>query len=149
MPYKDKTKQRKYQLKFMHERRRAWVYANGPCKVCASFKKLEVSYVKKEKGDKQTSSLWSMTESKRVEILKNCEVLCHRCAQAKTRGQKADRTHGINAYSRGCRCETCKSARALEQKLYRYRTGKRKAKDWKLMEAIQNETKNQDRKLVG
>ncbi len=101
MPYKDKTKQRKYQLKYLKERRLAWLYANGPCKVCATFKKLECSFIDKKKTDKKTAGIWSLSEIKRKKILARCEVLCHKCAMARARGRLANREHGLASYQRG------------------------------------------------
>lgn len=142
MPYKDKAKQNKFQLKYLKNRRQEWLWANGPCKVCATFKKLELSYIKKRRGDIKTAGIWSLTEVKRKRILARCEVLCHKCNEAKLRGIKSERKHGKASYDRGCRCEICKGDKNKKSNNYRWRTSQRKSKDWKLMEKIQNKEKS-------
>ncbi len=126
MPYKDKKKQRKYQLKFGKQRRLDWIYAHGPCEVCASFTKLEVAW-RTAKPILKTANIWTRSDIVREKILENCYVLCHRCNKAKKMGEKACRLHGTDAaYGRGCRCDACKKAHNNDRNEWRYRHGHRK-----------------------
>ena len=106
MPYKDKEKQREYQRLWSANRRKEWFDANGSCRKCGSSEGLELDHVDPSK--KVTHKVWSWTESKRIEELDKCQVLCNKCHKDKTSEQRPEAPHGNDVmYRSGCRCKEC------------------------------------------
>ncbi|HEY6073136.1 MAG TPA: hypothetical protein VIV15_07020 [Anaerolineales bacterium] len=87
MPHKDPETRREfmrqYQLTWMWRRRLQWILDNGPCSWCGSVNGLSVSYKNPAKKKVHVSSIWSRTDEKRAELLKDCEVLCSDCHRKK------------------------------------------------------------------
>lgn len=98
--------QRKYQRKWIANRRRAWLAANGPCVKCGGTTKLQVDHIDPNKKD--SHRIWSWSLPRREAELAKCQVLCAKCHDLKTRGV---RQHGTQAMYRrlGCRCEKCRA----------------------------------------
>lgn len=94
MPYKDKDKQREYQRNCLAARRLKWFTENGPCRHCGSNENLEVDHV--NPNDKVSHRIWSWTESKRLEELKKCQVLCKNCHFEKTLEENKLRHKGVS-----------------------------------------------------
>jgi len=84
MGYKDPVKMRIYQRNWMRKRRKDWINANGPCKVCGSKENLEVDHINPKEKSLRPSQIWSLTEAKRLVELAKCQVLCHDCHLEKT-----------------------------------------------------------------
>jgi rRNA maturation endonuclease Nob1 len=80
--YKNKTKQRAYQLDRYHRLRVAWLVQNGPCKLCGSKEDLEVDHIDAKK--KVSHRIWCWSLPRREAELKKCRVLCRSCHQKKT-----------------------------------------------------------------
>ena len=90
MPYKDPSRQARYQREWAMSRRQRWIDANGPCKVCGSNESLEVDHIRPE--EKVDHRIWTWTRLRRERELKKCQVLCRACHIEKTasenRGEK-------------------------------------------------------------
>lgn len=125
MPYKDASKKRIFQLKWIRERKAKWISENGPCSKCGGTERLEVDHV--DRITKQTHRVWSWTESRRLEELAKCQVLCHVCHREKTNTENTKPIiHGSHLSRRkGCKCEPCRLAYNIHKNEYRYRTGQR------------------------
>ncbi len=122
MPYKDKVKQREYQLEWIRQRRIDWLRDNGPCVLCGSTEDLEVDHL--DPALKVDHKVWSWSaERRRVELAK-CRVLCAECHKIKSnRELNRPLQHGTaSAYSRGCRCTVCREA---NRQYKRYQRGDR------------------------
>jgi hypothetical protein len=113
MPYKDRTKQRAYQLNRMKARRLAWLAENGPCKACGAADNLQVDHI--NPMQKVSHKVWSWSDAKRAEELVKCQVLCLSCHRKKTHQQiGTEPPHGTvaryNHRSLKCRCDLCRTA---------------------------------------
>ena len=114
MPYKDKDKQRAYNLARMQCRRKKWFAENGPCNGCGSPNNLELDHIDPRK--KVSHRVWSWSEQRLIEELLKCQILCKKCHKQKTRWQGlAKMTHGtISMYTNlRCRCKACRRAKSL------------------------------------
>jgi hypothetical protein len=109
-------KYRATQLSWLKNRRASWIQENGPCAQCSSIENLEVSYKDPSTKIYKLSSLWSLTESKRLPELAKCTVLCRSCRLIKTGEylsiknsvRPEDRLHDYNNYLKHeCRCSLC------------------------------------------
>jgi 5-methylcytosine-specific restriction endonuclease McrA len=111
MPYKDKAAQTRYQREWVAKRRKEWLDKNGPCVKCGRNDKLQVDHI--DPRLKTTHKIWSWSETKRLEELKKCQVLCEKCHKKKTIEHRFPK-HGTAArYRRKCRCAACKEAHRL------------------------------------
>lgn len=122
MPYKAQEQRRQYQLTWIWRRRMSWILANGPCKQCGSGEGLCVVY--KNPADKtvRVTSIWSLSDERRTELLAKCIVLCKPCAQSK-RHEERQPGHGTTGrYTQGCRCTDCTTAH--RDAVRRWRKGK-------------------------
>lgn len=121
MPYKDRAKQRQYQLVWAKNRRQRWLEENGPCKVCSSYNRLEIDHVNPTSKSSvlklyRTNSFWSWAEKRLAKELEKCQVLCHKCHAEKTWKAHAA-PHGTDSRYRStkqrrCRCDLCRMAHA-------------------------------------
>jgi hypothetical protein len=125
MPYIDPVEQKEYRLKWIRKRRNEWLSANGPCRRCGSWERLEVDHI--DPKTKVSHRIWSWKESTRTEELKKCQVLCRKCHEKKTAEEfRRDAVHGTHAsYRRGCRCELCREHQRQRLKAQRERNPKR------------------------
>ena len=116
---------RKRQREWVAARRKMWFDANGPCKHCGSWKKLEIHHV--DPTTKIAHTVFSWSQVKRDAELRKCIVLCEDChwkitQKAIKKARPVHHIHGTNTeYRRGCRCEPCKQAKYAEVDAYRKR----------------------------
>ena len=105
MPYKDQAAQLAYQKRWMANRRKQWLAANGPCVRCGSWDHLEVDHI--DPKTKVHHAVWSWIKIKvRMDAdLAKCRVLCNPCH--KKRHPEETRRHGTGGYRRWCRCDVC------------------------------------------
>lgn len=125
MPYADPEKQREFQRKRVARIRAEWLAAHGPCCKCGSWEEIEVDH--KSREEKVTHRVWSWAESRRLEELSKCQILCCVCHKAKTKSEfTVEYAHGSDGmYSkRGCRCDICRKGHRERKAEYRARTGK-------------------------
>ena len=115
MAYKDKEKQREYQRNWLQRRRQAWIETQGPtCNNCGSTEgPWEVDHINPE--TKVSHNVWSWKESRRVEELSKCQLLCNTCHWEKSASAR-ERNHGLTLYGYGCRCEICYNAQSVSNK---------------------------------
>src|SRR5579863_7150610 len=70
----------------MKARRLTWLQENGPCANCGSWTDLEVDH--KDPEQKITHRVWSWKESRRLEELAKCQVLCYNCHKEKSNKER-------------------------------------------------------------
>jgi hypothetical protein len=124
VPYKDREKQRAYQRDWIRRRRAAWLEAHGPCSKCGAISDLVVASPKPSKPIPHR--VWTYSAKRRDAVLAGCVVLCKSCFRSHrwpapphgTLARYESRVHP-------CRCEECKAARNLSEKV---RRRKRKAR---------------------
>jgi len=130
MPYKALDRQRDFQATWMWRRRQAWILENGPCHSCGSRLDLRVVRKDSKRSTIRVTSIWSLNDERREELLAECMVLCKPCALAKIREERPQPEHGTtNRYKQGCRCDPCKEAKAVT--MAEYRAAKRKERAMK------------------
>src|SRR5690606_33440259 len=94
--------------------RRAAYFAGKSCVKCGSTENLELDHI--DPSQKVSHRIWSWTESKRLEEIAKCQVLCNECHLVKSIKEKlVDYTHGTHTqgYARGCRCDDCREAHRI------------------------------------
>lgn len=112
--------QRKYQLERAKRRRSEWLLANGPCKYCGSWERLEIDHIDQTKKEYPINSMWLWAAERRNKELAKCQPLCHECHKQKTilslRRPIIHGTHG--GYSKGCRCDLCRQIQIVRMDKY-------------------------------
>lgn len=83
MKFNRKEYIKKYQREWLKKRKLKYFSENGPCIKCKSWVDLQIDHIIPE--DKVASSIWSWKESKRLEELSKCQVLCKICHLEKTK----------------------------------------------------------------
>lgn len=125
MPYLDKTEQREYQRKWIAGRRRAWLDRNGPCKRCGSSENLEIDHI--DRRMKISHRIWSWSDSRRLEELRKCQVLCQGCHLTKSYeiGDLRRSPHGSQRkyVVWKCRCSECRRGNTLRRRKQRAARG--------------------------
>lgn len=116
MPYKDRDKQREFQKKWVSQRRSEF-FSGKCCSKCGSYGDLELDHVNME--DKVSHRIWSWTESKRLEELKKCQVLCHDCHNEKSLEDKklyCNRGHFYSVFGKteDGKCAECRRLKEYE-----------------------------------
>ena len=109
MPYKDKDKQREYQLEWMKNRR--YKYLGGrSCEQCGSDYRLNIHHVNPE--DKTSHCIWSWSEARIEAELEKCIILCDKCHRQLHNPRTV--AHGtITRYkNHKCRCDDCRKSNA-------------------------------------
>lgn len=111
---------RTYMLARYHRRRTAAIaFLGGRCVKCGSEGKLEFDHVvprSKAGGFTIGKKIASVAESKLMEEIARCQLLCGECHREKTLAdlnvKRAKGVHGsLTNYRRyGCRCEPCRKA---------------------------------------
>lgn len=122
MPYKDKDKQRKFQVEWRRANRDAFIASRGGCcETCGSFDRLEVDHIDGQLKTMNPTRIWSRTPEIQAKELSNCQVLCYVCHKEKTiKERHVDNPHGIYAkYKEGCRCVDCRAANAKRSRIAR------------------------------
>lgn len=114
MPYADPAAKRAYQRAWA-ARRRAEFFAGKTCEWCDSSDDLHLHH--RDPSQKESHSIWSWSETRRLAEIAKCVVLCAAChmrAHGEARRVEAElrSPHGtIRRYWNGCRCESCRNAR--------------------------------------
>ena len=125
MSYKDKSKQKEFQRKWMAKRREDWFTANGPCIKCGSFEDLELDHI--DRLQKVTHNIWSWSAKRQLEELSKCQVLCKICHVKKTWDEIGRAPCGTISRYKDCRCDLCKAANT--ERMREYRAKKRQSKE--------------------
>jgi hypothetical protein len=121
MPYKSPDTQRQYQATWMWRRRLAWIVENGPCAWCGSSQDLRVMYKDPSDRKVRVTSIWSLKDERRAELLAQCIVICRVCALSKRREERQP-DHGMpGRYDQGCHCDPCKLAHNTKIREWRQR----------------------------
>ena len=87
MSFRNPDEQRQYQAIWMWRRRLRWILDNGPCR-CGSTKDLQVVYKDPAEKTVRVTSIWSLREERRAELLLKCIVLCATCAKEKRKEER-------------------------------------------------------------
>lgn len=120
-----KEAKRIYQLRWISERRRKWIEANGPCAVCGSTVDLEVDHIDPSLKSFPVSAVWSLglDNPKRVSELAKCQVLCYTCHKRKSVAEQTAEhgvgTSGVKLGGIKCGCDKCLLARRRYQAEWR------------------------------
>lgn len=113
MPYADASAQREYQRRWMTQRRAAFFHGKT-CEWCQSKGPLELHH--RDPSKKESHSIWSWGEKRRLTEIAKCIVLCvgcHRRAHSEVRKLESElrNPHGtVRRYWNGCRCEPCRES---------------------------------------
>lgn len=124
MAYKDRDKQRTFQVDWRNTRRDAFITSKGGvCARCGSSDRLEVDHIDRSLKTMSPTRLWSRCEEIRNKELVNCQVLCNSCHKEKTAAERyVENPCGIYAkYKSGCRCDLCRAANAARARKQRGR----------------------------
>jgi 5-methylcytosine-specific restriction endonuclease McrA len=90
MAYKNKEKQREYQLKWITKRRSDWIKSQGgECAECGSSDQLEVDHIDPKTKKWNPAQIWSRNQSSRDKELEKCQVLCYECHNTKSSAHKS------------------------------------------------------------
>ena len=113
----------------MVERRKQWLYDNGPCVGCGGSINLEVDHL--DSSTKVSHCVWSWSKVRRDAELNKCVVRCKACHKIKTAVENRARfsrppTHGTSSgyVHHGCRCTECKEFHRQYRRAYNQRTGR-------------------------
>jgi hypothetical protein len=115
---------REYMKRRYHQRRAiALKKLGGKCACCPSKRGLEVDHKDRAKKTMTFTHMRSVSLVKFMKELENCQLLCRRCHEKKTRadlGQPPKGTHGTYAMYRhgGCRCVACVYASRAYQRAW-------------------------------
>lgn len=109
MPYKDKKKQREYQKKWIAKRRSDF-FEDKVCEDCDSIESLELHHI--DPSNKVTHRIWSFSESKRLEEISKCKILCEQCHNT----QHERKCGTPQKYDVGCRCIACTKANTIRKR---------------------------------
>lgn len=83
---------RGYQLRWVKNRRSAWLTQNGPCRDCGSDQNLELDHI--DPSQRVSHRVWSWSEERRLAELSKCQVLCRVCHLVKTKFELCHRMKG-------------------------------------------------------
>lgn len=103
--------QRRYQREWKARRRAEW-FADKSCVDCGAMDDLQLDHC--DPAQKVHHQVWSWSEARRETELAKCEVRCGSCHRERHAVER--RRHGIGAYQRGCRCDTCRAAKSAAMK---------------------------------
>ena len=85
----DKKIWNKYQREWV-AKRRADFFKDKKCVQCGSTERLELDHIDRE--TKESHSIWSWSEVRRLAEIAKCQVLCHECHRLKTRKENSKLT---------------------------------------------------------
>jgi 5-methylcytosine-specific restriction endonuclease McrA len=122
MSYKDRDKQRAFQVVWRDARREEFITSkDGKCSTCGSTDRLEVDHIDRSLKTMNPTRIWTRTKEIRDKELLNCQVLCYVCHKEKTiKERKVEHPHGVYAkYSSGCRCTECRASNAYRNRVQR------------------------------
>ena len=122
----DKHYMRVYMRERYHRIRVAIIQQlGGKCTSCGATDKLEVDHIDGTKKTMRVERITYVSEARRQEELKNCQLLCDPCHTRKTvkdRGfNYAKGTHGTLSSARYCRCDECRAAKNRYNKEWKAR----------------------------
>lgn len=114
---------REYQRKWV-AKRRAEFFTDKSCEVCGSTESLELDHINPE--EKISHNIWSWKESRRIEELAKCQVLCkaHHASKSLTDIQnrigKPILQHGTAVMydKHECRCSECRAASTIKRRRF-------------------------------
>jgi 5-methylcytosine-specific restriction endonuclease McrA len=114
MGYIDVEKKREYQRTWIANRKSEYL-KDKSCVECQSHDDLEIDHI--DPKQKISHRIWSWTETRRLEELKKCQILCKTCHNNKTQKYREDSMiHGLSMYrSKKCRCGICREAKRQEK----------------------------------
>lgn len=121
MSVKDRDAYNAYMREYMQrrylEKRRRWLaLLGGQCVLCGSRDDLQIDHKEARLKSFDISSGFSRAETRTLDELKKCQVLCRSCHIAKHATAKG--THGTLSAFRHCKCAECRSAKASYMKEY-------------------------------
>lgn len=124
VPLRGIFQRRAVQVSVAVERRRQWLFLNGPCQHCGSWERLEVDHVDPGEKEVEATQLWCWEWSRRREELSKCQVLCYLCHKVKHAS-----AHGTSRRYKalGCRCGRCQAAHAEKARKERAARASREA----------------------
>lgn len=104
---------KKYQRTWLQIRRSQWIKENGPCKVCGSWKDLQIDHIDPSKKKIRIATIWSRKKQIRDKELAKCQVLCKTHHIEKTSKENSLAGHGTKKMYKvkKCRCASCLSAK--------------------------------------
>jgi len=104
---------KKYQRTWLQLRRNEWIKKNGPCKVCGSWKDLQIDHIDPSKKKIRIATIWSRKEQVRNKELAKCQVLCKMHHIEKTSKENSLAGHGTKKMYKfkKCRCASCSAAK--------------------------------------
>jgi 5-methylcytosine-specific restriction endonuclease McrA len=85
---RDIEKYRKFQREWI-AKRRADFFEGKSCIKCNSTKRLELDHI--DRANKVSNSIWSWKESRRLEEIAKCQILCYHCHKEKTGLENSER----------------------------------------------------------
>lgn len=95
-------------LRYSHRRDEAIEKLGGRCTVCGSSENLEFDHIDANTKEITIARGSSMSETRWLEEISKCQLLCHTCHVDKHKSQFPCNTP--QKYWRGCRCQECKLA---------------------------------------
>lgn len=110
---------RNYQRTWLKNRRLQF-FKGKSCLWCKSTISLELDHINPK--EKKSHSIWSWKESRRLEEIAKCQILCKSCHKIKSvkDGVPLAKHGNYNSYQRRkCRCSLCKAANAKKQRTVR------------------------------
>jgi DNA-directed RNA polymerase subunit M/transcription elongation factor TFIIS len=135
MARKDWTKEeynayyREYMRRRYHEKRKEMItHLGGKCARCGSEKDLQIDHIDRAKKTMKVPRMAYVNNARRMEELKNCQLLCGPCHNEKTVVEDLGRRfsdHGtyVMYVNKKCRCDACKSAMREYNRSLRIRKG--------------------------
>lgn len=104
---------KKYQRTWLRLRRAEWIEENGPCKVCGSWKDLQIDHINPNKKKIIIATIWSRKKEIREKELAKCQVLCKKHHIEKTSKENSLAGHGTpkRYKNKNCTCASCESAK--------------------------------------
>jgi hypothetical protein len=137
---KGETK-REYDRKWVAKRRFDF-FSLQKCAYCGSKSNLELHHL--DPSTKITSSIWSWKESRRLEEIAKCIILCHNCHLIETSKQVTiNHPHGtVSKYNKGCKCDECLYALREYWKTRRNKLREEFGKDFRKLNITETRKKN-------
>ena len=122
----DPALMREYKRLWVAKRRSDWFEGKGPCRLCWSYKNLELHHL--DPKEKESHRIWSWNIERIDREYKKCTILCQDChsrvhVHIRKEDARASNVHGTeNMYSSSmfeCRCELCTMAHAVWMRNFR------------------------------
>lgn len=122
MTFKNKQEYNNYMKSYMREKYHkrmsdAKNLFGNSCYICDSSDSLEFDHIDPDTKTFTIGKMWSASESKFLEELSKCQLLCKKCHVEKHKSQKECGTP--QKYWLGCRCFSCTNANSIHSKNYK------------------------------